>query len=173
MADIAKIVAGALPSKGRRQILLLVFMLSGFIFLIMLLVYSYHLGIEMGSQAFGLLASFHVELMIAIATLGIAVGAGVFYLLGGILEKRQEEANWNASMLLKFLNEDERSVVELMLKKSGSVYQSEIAALGGMGRVRAHRVVGRLSKRGIVNVRKMGKINVLELPPELLHGLSK
>ena len=145
MEGIAEKIMGVLPAKAKRQALLLVCMLSGFIFLVMLLVYSYHLGIEMSLGAFGIFA---------IATLGIAVGAGTFYLLGGLIEKRQEEAKWGASMLLKFLSGDERSVVELMLRKRGSVYQSEIAALEGVGRVRAHRVVGKLAKRGVISVRK-------------------
>ncbi|MBS3069558.1 hypothetical protein J4441_04290 [Candidatus Micrarchaeota archaeon] len=173
MEGIAEKIMGVLPAKAKRQALLLVCMLSGFIFLVMLLVYSYHLGIEMSLGAFGIFAMYHVEFMIAIATLGIAVGAGTFYLLGGLIEKRQEEAKWGASMLLKFLSGDERSVVELMLRKRGSVYQSEIAALEGVGRVRAHRVVGKLAKRGVISVRKAGKINVLELAPELLHGLGQ
>lgn len=170
---IGEKIMQAVPAKGRRQALLLVFIMSGFIFLTMLLVYSYHLGVEMNQpQIFGIFATYHVEFMVAIATLGIAVGAGAFYLLGGMLEKKQEEAKWGAAMLLKFLNEDEREVVKLMLSKKGSVYQSEIAALEGMGRVRAHRIVCRLEKRGVVSVRKAGKINIVQLPEEFLHGLG-
>ncbi len=147
-----------LPEKGKRQILLLAFILSGFLFIVLALVFSYHLSTEQRqfSPILGPLVNYHVEFMVAVAMLGIAVGAGVFYLLAGIVEKKKAETRWNASLLLRFLNDDER----------------EVAALPGMGRVRAHRVVSKLLRRGVVSVRKAGKINILEMPQELLEGLK-
>ena len=111
--------------------------------------------------------------MLAVSVLGVAVGAGAFYLLTGILEKQKAEVKWNASLLLKFLSEDERAVVGMLLRKSGVAYQSEVAGLEGMSRVKAHRVISRLQKRGVISVRKAGKINVLEMPHELLDGLKQ
>lgn len=163
-----------LPKRGRREILLLTFILSGFIFIVLTLVFSYHLSAEQRqfSPLIGILVSYHVEFMVAVAALGVAVGAGAFYLLTGILEKRKAEVRWNAGLLLKFLNEDERQAVKLLLKKRGIAYQSEVASLEGMSRVRAHRVISRLQKRGVIGVRKAGKINILEMPYELLEGLT-
>lgn len=160
--------------KGRKEILLLVFLLSGFLFVILSLVFSYHLSTEQRqiSPILGPLVSYHVEFMVAVATLGIAVGAGAFFLFSEMMEKSRAEAHWNASLLLKFLGGDERAVVGLMLKRNGTAYQSEIAALEGMSRVRAHRVIAKLGKRGIVEIRKIGKINALTLPQELLDGLK-
>lgn len=163
-----------LPRKSRRQILLLVFILSGFIFLLLTLVFSYHLSSEQlqYSPIFAPFVSYHVEFMMVVATLGVAVGAGVSYLMAGIVEKQEAETRWNASLLLKFLNEDEREVCGMLLKKNGIAYQSEIASLPLMGRVRAHRVISKLLKRGVISVRKAGKINIIEMPHELLDGLT-
>ncbi len=171
---LAERMLGRLPKKGRREILLLVFILAGFLFIIMALIFSYHLTSEQQqlSPLLGPFISYHVEFMVAVATLGVAVGAGAFYLVSGIIEKSRAETKWNASLLLKFLGEDERTVVEMLLKKRGVAYQSEIAGLEGMSRVKAHRIVSRLLRRGVINVRKAGKINILEMPRELLDGLQ-
>ncbi len=167
-------VAGFLHKKGSKEMLLLICILSGFIFFVIALIFSYHISTEQGqfSSIIGPIVNYHVEFMVAVATLGVAVGAGAFYLLSVIVEKKKAEAKWNANLLLKFLSEDERAVVGIMLKRNGTAYQSEIAALDGMSRVRAHRVITKLEKRGIVEIRKIGKINALQLPGELLDGLK-
>jgi uncharacterized membrane protein len=163
-----------LPAKGKRDVLLLLFMLSGFVFLVLMLVFSYHLSTEQQqiSPLLGPLVSYHAEFIVTIAALGLAVGAGSFYLLSGLLDKKKAEVRWNANLLLKFLSEDERQAVSLILERKGAIYQAEVAALDGMGKVRAHRLIERLRRRGVVNVRKMGKINLIQMPSELLDGLS-
>ncbi|MEM2138340.1 MAG: hypothetical protein QW568_04595 [Candidatus Anstonellaceae archaeon] len=170
---LAERILSRLPKKGRREILLLVFILAGFLFIVMALIFSYHLTSEQQqfSPILGPFMNYHVEFMVAVATLGVAVGAGAFYLVSGIIEKSRAETKWNAGLLLKFLGDDERSVVGLLLKKKGIAYQSEIAGLEGMSRVKAHRVISKLERRGVVSVRKAGKINILEMPHELLDGL--
>lgn len=170
---LAESMLAGFPKNGRREILLLVFILAGFLFIVMAMIFSYHLTSEQQqfSPLLGPFVNYHVEFMVAVATLGVAVGAGAFYLVSGILEKSRAETKWNASLLLRFLGEDERAVVEMLLKKRGVAYQSEIAGLEGMSRVKAHRIVTRLQKRGVIAVRKAGKINVLEMPHELLDGL--
>jgi len=171
---LAERILQKLPKKGRRELLLLVFIISGFTFLLLALVFTYHLTTEQAqySPLLGPLVNYHVEFMIAVATLGLAVGAGTFYLLTAIVEKKDAEVKWNANLLLKFLNEDERAVIELILKRKGVAYQTEIASLEGMGRVRAHRTIAKLLKRGVITVRKAGKINILQMPDELLEGLA-
>src|SRR3989344_3081208 len=173
--QLAERILERLPRRGRREILLLVFILSGFLFVVLALIFSYHLSSEQSqlSPIIGPFVSYHVEFMLAVSVLGVAVGAGAFYLLSGILEKQKAEVKWNASLLLKFLSEDERAVVGMLLRKSGVAYQSEVAGLEGMSRVKAHRVISRLQKRGVIGVRKAGKINVLEMPHELLDGLKQ
>lgn len=171
---LAERVLDILPKESRRSALLLLFMLFGFIFLVLTVIFSYHLTAEhlQTSPLFGPLINYHVEFVVTIAALGLAVGAGSFYLLSGMLDKKKAEVRWNANLLLKFLNDDEREAVRLILERKGTIYQAEVAALDGMGKVRAHRLIERLRRRGVVNVRKMGKINLIQMPSELLDGLS-
>ncbi len=167
-------ILGLLPRESRRRALLIIFLLSGFIFLVLTMIFNYHLIAEhlQTSPLFGPLVNYHVEFIVTVAALGLAVGAGSFYLLTGMLDEKKAEVRWNANLLLKFLSEDEREAVRLILERKGAIYQAEVAALDGMGKVRAHRLIERLRRRGVVNVRKMGKINLIQMPSELLDGLS-
>lgn len=164
-----------LPVK--RKALLIVFIITGFLFLLLAIGFSYHLVSQ--TQQFSpllapLLASlvaYHFEFLLALAFMGMAVGAGVFYLSLGLLEHKQKELNSSATLLLKFLSEDEREVVQLLIERHGSAYQSELSRLASMSRIKAHRVVKKLLARGLVSVARVGRINRLELAVELKDAL--
>ncbi len=66
--------------------------------------------------------------------------------------------------VLKVLNMDERKVVEtLSSTKEGSMLQKEIRWKTNLSRVKVHRVVARLSERGIVQVEKQDNTNKVTL----------
>ncbi len=163
----------ALPAK--RKALLIVFVLTAFLFLVLGFVFSYHIAAssQLFSPVLAPLISYQAEFIMAIALLGIAVGAFVFYLSLGMVESKQKELASSTSLLLKFLSDDEREVVSLLISQNGRAYQSEVARLPGMSRIQAHRVVQKLLSRGLVTVRRAGRINQLELAPELLEGQQK
>jgi uncharacterized membrane protein len=54
----------------------------------------------------------------------------------------------------KVLKDDERKVVELLMSSGGSMLQREIARQSGFSRVKTHRILYRLSTRGIVVAEK-------------------
>jgi uncharacterized membrane protein len=166
---------GSLPVSAKRKALLIVFVLTFFLFLVLGFVFSYHIAAssQLFSPALAPLVSYQAEFVMAIALLGIAVGAFVFYLSLGMIESKQKELVSSAALLLKFLSDEEREVVQLLLSQRGRAYQSEIARLPGMSRIQAHRVVKKLLARSLVAVRRAGRVNVLELAPELLDGLQQ
>jgi len=58
------------------------------------------------------------------------------------------------SAVLRVLREDERQVVELLMSAGGMMLQSDIARKTGVSRVKTHRILYRLSTRGIVTAKK-------------------
>jgi len=66
------------------------------------------------------------------------------------LPKEQE----SISAVLRVLREDERKVVELLMSAGGMMLQSDIARKTGFSRVKTHRILYRLSTRGIVTAKK-------------------
>jgi len=56
--------------------------------------------------------------------------------------------------VVRVLKDDEKKVVELLLNTGGTMLQSEISKKTGFTRVKTHRILYRLSTRGIVSAKK-------------------
>jgi uncharacterized membrane protein len=54
----------------------------------------------------------------------------------------------------RVLKDDERKVIELIINTGGSMLQSDIARQTGFSRVKTHRILYRLSTRGIIVAQK-------------------
>ncbi len=98
---------------------------------------------------------------------GVSSGLVVYSILNATIEKQEKAAKTNMGIIMKFLGEDERNILDLLSSKGGMTTQSEISRLPGMSRLKAHRVVRKLEDRGIVHVEKNGKINMIRLVDEL------
>lgn len=56
--------------------------------------------------------------------------------------------------VMKVLRDDERKVVELLINAGGTMLQRDIARETGFTRVKTHRILHRLSVRGIITAKK-------------------
>jgi uncharacterized membrane protein len=113
----------------------------------------------------------HVEFMVLSSFLGIAVGAAVYYLLREEMVEKTKAASGSAHLLLRFLSDDERELVMHMADREGMTTQAEISKLPGMTRLKAHRLVEKMEKKGLIFVEKYGKVNMLRLASELRESL--
>ena len=68
-----------------------------------------------------------------------------------------------ADVALSLMEGDERAVVGRIVEEGGRVTQSEISKVKGLGKVKAHRVLERLEKRGILAKEQYGKTNMVKL----------
>ncbi len=102
-------------------------------------------------------------LFVIIASLGIFVGGVVHYLTLEHFEKKHRlgEIRKRESMLLNCLDEEEREIVKALL--NGPLFQSELSKKTGYNKVKVHRIVRRLSGKGVISVEKVGKTNVVRL----------
>ncbi|MBI3588573.1 hypothetical protein HY095_05235 [Candidatus Micrarchaeota archaeon] len=159
--------------RPNKRVVLAVFLLSGFILLIAVMLFSFELtqrGQFSGFHSF--LVTYHLEIMVVISAIGVAVGAGVFYLMSERVEKTEKESKITATLLLSLLSVEERRAVEFLAKSGGNALQSEVSRLEGMNRLKAHRTVGRLVSKEIVAITKVGKTNRLQLSPAILDALK-
>ncbi|MFB0567787.1 MAG: helix-turn-helix transcriptional regulator, partial [Candidatus Bathyarchaeia archaeon] len=60
-------------------------------------------------------------------------------------------------------NDDERKIVETLVAEGGTMLQKDIRWKTGLSRVKTHRVLFRLAKRGIVTVEKYYNTNKITL----------
>lgn len=74
--------------------------------------------------------------------------------------------NKNKSLLSMF-NPSERKVISKIIENGGKALQSEISRIEGIGKVKAHRVIDRLVRRGVLEKEELGKTNMLKLRKDL------
>jgi uncharacterized membrane protein len=113
------------------------------------------------------LVLFVVPLVVVVAVLGYAL---VFPELS---EKKPEEKPSSVpavekrgsalDAVLRVLNEDERKVIETLVAEGGMMLQKDIRWKTGLSRVKTHRVLFRLAKRGIVSAEKYYNTNKIVL----------
>ncbi len=75
------------------------------------------------------------------------------------------------SRIMKLLNPSEKKIVE-RLSENGSCLQSEISRMEGMTKLKAHRAVKELERKGIVKLEQYGKTKKLILKKEMKDVLS-
>lgn len=74
---------------------------------------------------------------------------------------------------LALLQPTERKVIAKIIDKGGEVLQSEVSRIEGVGKVKAHRVIEKLVKRGVLEKEQMGKTNVLRLRKDVKDAISR
>jgi len=65
--------------------------------------------------------------------------------------------------VLRVLNEDERKVIETLVAEGGTMLQKDIRWKTGLSRVKTHRILFRLARRGIVSAEKYYNTNKITL----------
>jgi DNA-binding MarR family transcriptional regulator len=69
--------------------------------------------------------------------------------------------NFNNSVIFKLLSSNEKKVIQKLIEKNGEMFQSEITQIQGMTKLKAHRAVKEMQKKGILNIEHHGKTNKL------------
>lgn len=71
------------------------------------------------------------------------------------------------SILLNFLNYQEKQVIKKLIEEKGNVLQSEISRMGNMGKVKTHRAVKDLERKGVIKIEKYGNTNQIYLTDDV------
>jgi len=129
-----------------------------------------------GGRGYGMVAEvprsfwlvlFVVPLVVVVAVLGYALIFPEFS--GGKPEEKPssvptvEKRESALGAVLRVLNDDERKVVETLVGEGGMMLQKDIRWKTGLSRVKTHRVLFRLAKRGIVSAEKYYNTNKITL----------
>jgi uncharacterized membrane protein len=80
--------------------------------------------------------------------------------------KEDLKLNGNSS-ILKLLNANEKKVMEKIIENEGSALQSEISRMEGMTKLKTHRAVKELERKGIVKLEQYGKTNRIILAKDI------
>lgn len=104
----------------------------------------------------------YVGLLVAMIPLLIAIGsvlgAAALYLF-----YESKGGGGFADAALSLMEKDERAIVGRIAGEGGRITQSEISRIAGIGKVKAHRMLLRLEKRGVIEREQYGKTNMVKL----------
>jgi predicted transcriptional regulator len=75
--------------------------------------------------------------------------------------------NGDTNLILRFLNPNERKVVEKLIENKGNAFQSEITRMQGMTKLKTHRAVKELELKGIIKIQKDGMTNKITLSDDV------
>jgi uncharacterized membrane protein len=78
-------------------------------------------------------------------------------------EEKMKESPEALDVALRLLEPDERRIVEALLKSGGSMLQKDISYQLEISRVKTHRTLVKLIKRGVVSAEKHYNTNRIEL----------
>lgn len=158
-----------------KGVLIAIAIIAAFVFFLISLILSYQTSLDakVMSSAVSPIVKYNLYFMVAISTLGIAVGASVFYFMSKRVETTHGVARKSTEIMLRFLSQDERMVMQALLARSGTMLQRDFSREHGLSKVKAHRVVARLTERGIVTLDEYGKTNRVTLDPQVLAALKE
>ncbi len=89
-----------------------------------------------------------------------------------IIQENKKKASVEKSLdsIMNFLDADERKVIEVLKDAGGSMLQKEITWKTGYSKVKTHRIVYRLAKRGILEVEEYFNTNKVKIKDNLLKN---
>lgn len=101
-----------------------------------------------------------------------------FDLISKILEKNNSASSSptkqdSKNIILKFLNNGERKVVEKLIEKKGEILQSEITRMEDMNKLKTHRAVKDLERKGIIKRESHGKTHLIILSKDIKDAILK
>ncbi len=92
------------------------------------------------------------------ASFGIMIGGAVYYFVTPKLETRKK-----LQLISRFLPDDERLVISTLLSQDCICTQAKLSRKTGLTRLKVHRIVKKMLKKGIVGIEKDGKVNIIKL----------
>ncbi|MEA2037449.1 MAG: helix-turn-helix domain-containing protein [Nanoarchaeota archaeon] len=150
-----------------RDIWLVVTILAGFIFVVS---FISHYVSNVINQGMACTCIVPIPMMILfLSSLGVFVGSLSYYLLSSKFIKERKVHTQDVNLTLKFLNYDERTVIEALIKSNGGINQSRLIEETGINKVKTSRLLVRLINKGIITKKVVGKINKIYLHEDLIN----
>ncbi|MBN2042794.1 MAG: hypothetical protein JW754_03230 [Candidatus Aenigmarchaeota archaeon] len=78
----------------------------------------------------------------------------------------------DGKVILNFLNLSERNVIEKIMESGGKCQQVELSRLPGLSKVKTHRILNDMERKGIIKRERYGKINMIVLDRGLKEALT-
>ena len=106
------------------------------------------------------------------AFVGILVGSVSYMIMNSKVEMKNTVIKKDSKIILNFLNPNEKRVVDKLLENQGKVQQIELSRLPDMSKVKTHRLLNDMERKGIIKRERYGKVNLIVLDKGLYEALT-
>lgn len=106
---------------------------------------------------------YHVAFMFVVAISALMFGAISQIYLNRTLIRNKTENKEAFRSFLQLLNEEEKRIILFLLDNNYSCTQYELSKMENMNKIKVHRSLEKLARRGIIRKQNLGKINKVYL----------
>ncbi len=106
-------------------------------------------------------------MILILSSLGVFVGSLSYYFIASRYAKEKKVIDKDIQLTLNFLEPSEKTIVKELIKNNSGIKQAELEQRTGFHRVKVHRILKKLLRKGIVEKESIGKIKKVRLNPHL------
>ena len=106
-------------------------------------------------------------MILLLSSLGVFIGSLSYYLLSSKFVKERKEYSEDINLTLRFLNNDERKIVETVINNKGEINQSKLIKNTDLNKVKVSRIINKLIEKEVITKKVIGKINKIYLHEDL------
>ena len=125
------------------------------------------------SHLFMLAIQHHLEIMVLLIVISITFGFVWSSIAIGEAEKQKKDNRKILEIVLLFLNNEEKQIIDFLIKQEGNTSQAEISRLPNMGRVKAYRSLRKMEEKRLVDIVSHGKVRKVSLKENIYQLLAE
>ena len=144
-----------------------------FIGIILLTILSFnYIGKDEIPKSLIFFLKYHVFFMFAIAILGVMFGSLTQIMTSRKIETSYKKFDQLKDFYLKSLQKNELRIITYLIQNNGLSTQYELTKLEGLNKLKTSRIIVDLENKGLIEKRKIGKINKIFLNSNLYKILK-
>ncbi|MBI3032506.1 hypothetical protein HYY69_03455 [Candidatus Woesearchaeota archaeon] len=115
----------------------------------------------------------HIVILVILVVIAVAFGFLWANILYHQIEKKEEETKSILDIVVQFLHNEEKQILNYLVDNKGTTTQAEIARLPSMNRVKAFRTLQKMEEKRLIEIIPHGKIRKIMLKENILDIISK
>ncbi len=106
-------------------------------------------------------------ILVLLSLFGMFIGSLTYYFISEKYQKKIDRIHKDVNLTLRFLEGEERAIVNSIIDRKGKINQSDLVKDTGLSRVKISRSLMRLEQKDIIKKSKNGMTNIVEMNKNL------
>lgn len=132
------------------------------IFTLTMLSYFF-IGYDSQNYLVSIFVKYHFLFMLVSNILALIFGFISYLFLAKNFDINKEKEKKYLNNILNILEKEEKNIIEYLIKNNGVATQYELVKISKTNKVKVHRIIEKLEKKGVIEKQKIGKINKIYL----------